>query len=342
MLKYSRNDQGMIALLTTVFVSILMSVITVAMVKQMVSELRQAGDYEQSQRAYYAARAGVEDAVARVINSVITNSLPNGVLPVQDDCQSNNYFKDLTGTVASYNDVRVGWTCQRIYYGRADGTKGRLSKPDVATQVDASGAPYPYDTMELSWDMASRPSIPGAASLFPSAGGWSSSTPPPLEITVVRYPTGAFNGGSTVVGTANALFYPTSLSNRSINIASFSGANPVAASCANRSGADYNCKIILNGFDSRNYNYIFRVRSRYSGTDWRMIFKNGGVAVAVPDGSATLDVTSKVGNAYRRLLYKLPYNRGASAGLDYVIYSDNGFAKNCQIDTDRSYIPSCY
>jgi hypothetical protein len=53
-----------------------------------------------------------------------------------------------------------------------------------------------------------------------------------------------------------------------------------------------------------------------------------GNVVPVPDGTATIDVTAKAGQTYRRVISKLPLSRGAEAGLNYVIYSDTNVCKN--------------
>ena len=151
------NERGVVALLTTIFIGLLMSVITVSLVSQMISELRQAGDYEQSQRAYYAARAGVEDASAKVVKAAA-----NGEVAHQE-CGDAGSFHDLAAVSqpSSAQGVAVGWTCQRILF--VGTPSGKLTNPDVAQQIDTSGSPA-YQSLKLEWDMSvAGRSFPGAA-----------------------------------------------------------------------------------------------------------------------------------------------------------------------------------
>jgi Tfp pilus assembly protein PilX len=328
------DQRGVVALLTTVFVAILISVITVSLAKQMVGELRQAGDYEQSQRAYYAARAGIEDAAATLVADYSSGKL----VTAQESCSDAlGTFHDLTKNVASASAVDVGWTCQRILVDTLTHT-GKLNGPDAATQLDMSSSTKAYDSVAFSWDKsAATRSIPGSS--FPDYNTWvSGNYPAPLEVTVIAYPKGNFSDVSKIT-TANALFMPAS-SGSSKAISGLIGNNPISAKCV-ASTSDYHCSASLTGFDTTNNSYILRIRTRYTGTDYQVGFLGGGSPVAEPDGTATLDVTGKSGAAYRRLIYRLPYTRGASTGLDYVIYGDNGVNKQCKIDTDPTLAPTC-
>jgi hypothetical protein len=57
----------------------------------------------------------------------------------------------------------------------------------------------------------------------------------------------------------------------------------------------------------------------------------GGTPVDVPDGTATIDVTGKAGDVYRRVVYKIPFNKGAAVGLDYVLFADQNVCKDMTI-----------
>jgi hypothetical protein len=91
-------------------------------------------------------------------------------------------------------------------------------------------------------------------------------------------------------------------------------------------------------------NYIFRLRSRYTASAYRVTFKTGsnggGAVVTVPDGTATIDVTARAGQTYRRVISKLPLNPSASAGLNYVMYSDTDICKNFEV-IDNVAQPGC-
>jgi hypothetical protein len=311
-----KNERGVVALLTTVFIGILLSVVTVALVTQMVSELRQAGDFEQSQKAYYAARSGVEDAMTTVKNAISTSNFVD-----QSTCSSSLNLGP---------SGLVGWSCQLIQYS-ATALTGNIPKPDKSVQLDTAG-PNAFDSVVLEWDTNGTFNAPAdTSSGFPRETLWAYAAP--VELTIVEYPRVAFNAGSGIK-TYNALFYPTRTGSGATTLSSLSGGNPVAGICV---AAAYNCKATLSGLSSANY-YLFRIRTRYVGTDYRLSFYSGSTAVAVPSGNATIDVTGRAGDAYRRLVYQVPYQKGITDGLDFVIYSDSAICKTQAVNVSDNTI----
>jgi hypothetical protein len=327
------NDQrGVVALLTTIFVGILLSVITVGLMAQMVSELRQSGDYEQSQRAYYAARSGVEDAVSKVVSSLQNNQRPQP----QIGCNSGNANLDLDPT----SPGAVGWTCQQILFSGSP--SGKLGVSDSSVQIDTSGGPA-FASMKLEWDQSTGSLPPGffnAPASFPAGGSWTYAAA--LELTSIEYPQGSFNAANTSIKLYNALIRPTTggVVNPSFRT---SGNNPISGTC-NPAAGSYHCSVIFNGFDG-SHNYIFRIRSRYVGTDYRFSFFDGsnasGSPVLVPDGDATIDVTARAGDAFRRVIYKVPYTDGVASGLNFVIYSDTDICKNMTVYNSLGSVTGC-
>jgi hypothetical protein len=327
------NDQrGVVALLTTIFVGILLSVITVGLMAQMVGELRQSGDFEQSQRAYYAARSGVEDAVSKVVAALKNNLRPQP----QIGCSSGNANLNLDPTTPGV----LGWTCQQIIFSGSP--SGKLGTSDQAVQIDTSGGPA-YASMKLEWDQSSGTLPSGffnAPASFPAGGSWNYAAA--IELTSVEYPQGSFNAANANIKLYNALIRPTTggVVNPSFRT---SGGNPVAGTC-NPSAASYHCSVIFNGFDGA-HSYIFRVRTRYVGTDYRFSFFSNanatGSPVLVPDGDATIDVTAKAGNAFRRVIYKVPYTDGAASGLNFVIYSDGNICKSMTVYNTLGSVSGC-
>jgi hypothetical protein len=320
------GERGAIALITTIIIGILLSIITTGLITLMVSELRQSNDAEQSIRAYYAAQSGVEQGIEKVIAAL-------GSAKVDQLC----------GTPASRNvnldpaaPGAVGWTCQQITYSGSP--QGSLPLPDKAVQVDvgSTGAGPSFGSMRLEWDLKTPP-IPGGyfnapVGNFPNAGaGWPYAAP--IELAIVDYQTGTFNINTAgTINVRNVLAVPRTSGIGSVNFATIVGSNPVQGIC-NPAATSYHCSVTIQDMPrSDNRGYTFRLRTRYTGTDYRMTFFTGnngaGTVVNVPDGTATIDITAKSGDAFRRVIYKVPYEAGAATGLDYVLYSDTEICKN--------------
>jgi hypothetical protein len=313
-----RRQDGAVALLTTIIISILLTIITTGLLTLMVAELRQANDAEQSVRAYYAAQSGVEDAIAKV---VVALGSSNFTPQTCGQAGSSNTALDPTSATA------VGWTCQQIIYSGSP--SGSLPLADKAVQIDIGSTPV--HSLKLEWDLTKTPgaNFYNPPATFPAANTWTYAAP--IEATIVEYPSGPFNAQNTnLVKLRNGVFKPHIGGTGTINLTAITGANPINGNCVQNTAA-YHCSAIISNLDVTKF-YLFRLRSRYVGTDYKMTFYNGsqanGQVVNVPDGTATIDITAKAGDSFRRVLYKVPYSRGAAQGLDYVIYSEDDICKN--------------
>lgn len=344
-----RHESGFVSLLTAILISLLLLTVTLSMVVLEVIQMRKAADAEQSLRAFYTAEAGVEDAVNKVLKGTVSadqNCTDASGNPISGSSQPNY---DAAGA--------AGWTCQQIALSGAPA--GKLDQPDMSKTVDPGSAPA-YSSVLIEWDQSVGLSD-SAPAVMPTQGDYAVSPfMPPLELTVIRYPdalvrTADFCTGSQTPNNSacrvllqNALLVPGGVAapgsfaySGGFNI----GAGPIRGNClANRTtnpyyaATTYRCYKLLTGFVPAD-NYLFRLKSKYAASAYRMTFFDGlGNAVAVPDGTATIDVTAKAGHTYRRTITKVPINGGAAAGLDYVIFSDNGICKS--FDTVDNVFPT--
>ena len=301
--KWLKNDHGAVALITTIIISLLLGIIVTNLIGLMTTELQQQDDSEQATLAYFAAESGVEDAVGKILQGHLTTN--------QTTC----------------NPVAVGTsttefiTCELITL--SGNPTGTLSAPDQAVQIDTDGS-KPFNKVVFEWDQAQTKFT--CTTLTPAAS-WIAGTPcaPPLEVATVQYPRGTFAANTTSAITKNALFMPGTGSGQA-NYVNLSGHNPIQGHCT-AGGPGYHCTATLIGL-SVNSSYILRLRTRYLGTSYRVTAYNGNTPVDILDGSASIDVTARSGSAYRRVLYKVPYEKGVASGLDYVLYSDSQVCKN--------------
>jgi hypothetical protein len=227
---------------------------------------------------------------------------------------------------------------------------GKLEKPDEARTVDPGHVSGGYGSILLEWDQTNDPakSYTVAGGNLPSASVYASTyAPAPIELSIVRYSNTPFNANDTSkVGLTNALILPGG---------GGGAVNPLVATSALRSdcvrgrttgfgGAptNYNCYVLLNGFNASN-DFLFRIRSRYLASAFKMTFFHGssgsGGVVDVSDGTATIDVTAKAGQTYRRVVTKLPLSRSASGLLNFVIFSDTDICKNFTVINEAAQAP---
>ncbi len=322
-----RDGQGFVSLFTCILISLLLLVVTLSMVSLEALQLRKAEDSEQTLRAYYAAEAGVEDAVSKVLSRAVTT----------DQGCSANLGYDIPGA--------AGWTCQQISFS---GTPfGRLDTPDVTQTVDPGTTAVAYNSVILEWNQSTNTSASyfnmDLSSGFPTQAVGAASYAPPVEVAIVEYPPGGFAAGDVRVKLQNAVIAPGGARTQAaatVDYGSLKNHGPWQGDCRPLprtnpwGGSNYNCYAVMTGFNPSD-NYIFRLRSRYAASAYRLTFKTGqngnGTVVAVPDGTATIDVTAKAGQTYRRVVTKLPLSSGASGRLNYVIYADGDVCKNFDV-----------
>ena len=319
MTKWLKNDNGAVALITTIIISLLLGIIVTNLIGLMTSELHEQDDSEQATLAYFAAESGVEDAVGKILQAHLRTN--------QTTCGPVN---NISATEAI--------TCELI---TLSGTPtGTLTAPDSAVQIDTDGS-SPFNKVIFQWDEVQTKF--SCTTLTPAAS-WIAGTPcaPPLEVATVQYPRVAFAANATTAITKNALFMPTLGGIGVVNYGTLNGSNPVLAHCVT-GGSGYHCTATLTGL-SLNSSYVLRLRTRYLGTSYRVTAYNGNTPVDILDGSASIDVTARSGSAYRRVLYKVPYEKGVASGLDYVLYSDSQVCKdfyllNGNVNPDPSACP---
>lgn len=354
------NMAGFVSLLTCVIISMLLLVITISLTTVENIQLSQAIDSEQSLRAYYTAEAGVEDAVSKILSGTIAPGVDDNV------CNS-----DVTYSVPSPTDPRqdAGWTCQQVSF--TGSPTGRLTQPDQAVTIAPGHTTPNYNSVLIEWDQsadtaAGRYNVNLGAGLPGDAGYIATYAAAPLELAIVQYPNGGFasnqvcngNGYGSPAGCTvsleNAVIVPGGGSSGQITYsrnAAFTQNGPFKANCAPRvaTGAagyngmtGYNCYAILNNLNTGD-DYLFRVRSLYLASSYRMTFYTGnngaGQVVPVPTGQALIDVTAKSGVSYRRVIYNMPLFNGAASGLNYVMYSDNDVCKNFDVINNQAQAP---
>lgn len=332
----ARGEGGFVSLFTTIMISLLLLVITISLVSLQALQLRKAQDAEQTLRAYYAAEAGVEDAVSRVLNDPLNRT--------DQPCVAKGNY-DIPGA--------AGWTCQQITFSGTP--KGELKVADMAKTIDPGHvAAPPYGSVIIEWGQSSSAAGPYTVPTggLPSKAAYGAAVPP-IELSVTSYPSGGFRASDVCSTTGapvgcsvkqqNVLMVPRGTAASSVSFASLLGGGQRNGNCAamprtytigSNTLTGYNCYAVLTNLNPSN-DYLFRIRSRYLPTTYRMTFMTGatggGSVVKVPDGTATIDVTAKAGQTYRRVISKLPLGDGAAGSLNYVIYSDTNVCKNFSV-----------
>lgn len=325
----TNKQQGAVALITAMIVSILLMITTAGMVSVTVKSLRQSTDGAQSTKAYYAAEGGLEEALLSLRNGNRLNAC--------DGATSGDSAKD--GVV----------TCTRVSQS-ANEVTGELGK-DQSTQVDLSSVTGMV-AIKVEWglDTYDAAQIPNyGANGFPEpnkATGttWGKQAPGVIELGVVEYPRGrefkipevGFYEGITAPKSARSGDPSSNLQANSLyNYKSLPNSTPTnqtkayVANCA--APAPYQCSTAPFGFvDSSSY--VLRLKSLYNGMRYRVTAIGlGNVVLDIPNTMYTIDVTARAGDVFRRAQTSFSTAPDGISGLDYVLYSDTNICKAYEI-----------
>ncbi len=310
------NQAGAVAMISVVLFSIIISILAMAYARTIIAQQRQSVNYDLSTRAYYAAEAGVQDAI-RELN---TNAdvLKDG----QDTCKNGAQYLggSADGTLGDSQGA-LAYTCQLV-----DPTpsvlSGSTTSDSVLWQIKPA-APTGSYKVTINW---SNPSS-GDPELVPRGDG--SKLMPPVE-------SWADNGyhpllrASFILAPANAtrsdygqeVFFlnPTSQTATDIIVNPQAGVQQNAskvtnnAKCLGGNNGAYKCTqtfSVPSGLVNSGSLYLV-VHSVYAKTNYKVSLADAvtGKEIGFKNNVVTVDVTAKAGNVFRRVKQQVPVDGG--------------------------------
>lgn len=362
-------QRGVTALFVVIFASLLLSIITVSFTAMMIREQQRSTDDEQSQGAYDAALAGVEDG-KRVMAACRNGSIPacNAIDKRPAAC-TTVIDAGVNGDPAHPEEVMVqsttagdgswlnqAYTCVIINKNPSDYI-GQLDRHDESTMVPIKGVSN-FSRIKISWhtkDDAAGASSPTADSpSLPVLGAWQTGRPALLRLQLMQYsqgsiPTTDFNSATN----ARTIYLypetgPTAASfatdGRRIGMME---SQPVHCMTGGFSVTDgYACDVTLDlpAPAMANRAGFLRISSLYAGASFRVqLLDSAGSPVKFDDDVQTIiDVTGRANDLFRRVEARVetvsdfPYPR---ATVDIT----NNFCKAFAVSNDADgYMPgSC-
>ncbi len=385
---WRRRHQGSAALITTIAISSILVVLFVGITSIATREIRQSIDADNSNRALYAAEAGVEDAMRRLAEN------PNfRELGCNSPTANTKGPEQLVGPVGA----NTAWTCRTVTTESAELT-GKLDIDEslninLGRARDASNTPRQPYSMVLEWNDPNDPSnsanpvMTGRTATwlppFTSGGSNAWDGAAAMEITTTWFErTGgqvnasfANKGNLTgVLPVRTALASPScgvgpcadisTWTNPGVSLGATNLRSNITTSCNSSPSREYSCttdqydltnlvKAEINDgsgnvvYDSsappafNTTNMFLRIRPRYNNASYRMRFyAQDGTQLLIPDGQATIDVTARSGDYYRRVIAKKQLQPSIMDGVfDNAIFSGANICKDLRIYRDYRGAP---
>lgn len=339
--KMNANQRGIVSLLSAAFAAILFSIVVTSIVLIVANEAHQATNADLSNRAYYAAQAGVEEGIYKIKQALATVdpacSRICQLAKIEDHCIASTGF-----------GANLDYSC--LYMSRKSNVfEGELKKDETPLQLNLTNLTGPF-SVEIAWNNAQDTSLTpaGLASLpaaFALGANWGAN-PAVLQVSTVRFkpdhvtqlfdPTD-INQLEVVRNTLVPSNSPAVPMNNYDNTAMRN--KPYYSNCTAVAVDGYNCKQLIRfgiGTDV-GYKHVLVLAAKYNGTHYRvrLLDSSGSPISNVPNQFETIDVTAKSGNVYRRVRSEVAVYQGTAA-LDYSIFSDRDVCKDFQLRDSRT------
>jgi hypothetical protein len=336
-----RSESGGASLLAVLFTSFVITIITLAMASLMTGELHQATDAEDGVKAFYTAQSGSEEAVYALKKLRLADG---SLAAIDQNCDHDNVLSSFGYGFQGLPEG--GITCRKVRVTDTVAGSSPLNVRD-ADQYDLSKTTF--DHIDFKWDLYNWDTTqPNFSSITPG----TPNIPPYMEITVVAYQKDASTPPNVTSQNVKSLIlkpswvnsgpFKTSCPTSQLQVVDFqSCSTPDATSaqfavvaCSN--DTQYRCQVRLTNLVPAGYQAVIRVRTHFGSASYQMVVYNGAVPVAIPLGHASIDVTAKVGDSFRRVTQNVDIQSNIFSGLGDVLFADENLCKDLRIIGDSN------
>ncbi|HEX9679103.1 MAG TPA: hypothetical protein VGA08_00585 [Candidatus Saccharimonadales bacterium] len=336
------NDRGAVALITVIFLALLLTIITTGFIRLTINERRQSTDDDLTKRAFFAAESGVEDA-----KIALTEWLNNPAYSTSD-LRGNVCDPAVVPGVTNperlitESGLETEYICQLIDTNLSVFEDSLDAWDSVQVPLRSNSN---FDRVVIDWHLtAPPPDGDGSSSLINSSPGdlpteaaWLSANYPALmRAHVVSYPeSGSFNIGA--FNNHVGFFMPTASSGTNSRSLNDLDSDPKRfVTCGAATQGTYRCSITITGLDTTGGNarsYVLRLRSLYRSSHFQVQLFNGGNPVAITSAQALIDVTGQAGDVFRRVQVRVNLDE-QDVLPDYAILSADEICKRFFITDD--------
>ncbi len=320
------QQKGMVSIIVTMMLMVVLSLIVLGFSRVARREQRQALDRQLSTQAFYAAEAGINDAInfLKTPPAGFTEKQQCGPTSAEDTML-------LTGTVGDAN-----YTCLLI---TTDQSELRYDGVGTTAQVIPLKANAAIRQVTINWQGtgANTTNVAGCIQGKNQPASWSPTCDPGL-IRVDLVPIGNGTGltrTNLLANTMTGFLYPKN-SGSSDSLAWLAPPNTPKGQkadvvCDQTTG--YKCSLTITGIATGNTQIQLRIQSFYKQSDIEIIARDNTGAVLTIDGvQAKIDSTGKSKDVLRRIQVRVPLNDAADRTIgDFAIQAADELCKQFSV-----------
>ena len=284
------NQQGIVAILVTMIIMIVLSLMATGFAQLARKEQREALDRQLANQAYYAAESGINDARSAIANNFVGNKEtcdPDGALSTY--LQDNKVGDD---GVVNYSCLLINQRLADIRY---------LITPDESrivpiNAVNSSGANVNLDKMTISWTaQGGGVSLPSAnLGDLPSRSDYGTDKVGMLRVDLIPIVVGPGGINKNILSNNMLTFFAYPRSAAASDVSSLDNGNVVPANCSTT------CKITIN-VPNATPTYYVRLKSIYNPIDVKMCLNSCDGSTLIHGAQAEIDSTGKANDVLKRI-----------------------------------------
>ena len=297
-MKNIQNDQrGMAAIVITVVLMLVISLITLGFAQTVRREQRNALDYQLSKQAYYAAESGINLA-----DKKIKEALASGDPVDKSDC-STGLNTDPPEYIISDN-AKI--TCLLVQPKVPDLT---YQKVGLRAQPMLVKSTSDVSTITINWQATASSAVNNCGAAVPSDAFPKATAADPWDCsqTVLRVDvvplgdTTALQRSTLITNQFTTFLYPVTTAAKgtfNYSAGSTTSINPVTCT----SGASpKTCTATINSLPANNKAFGVRIMSIYGDSDLLVTARNGAGPLSLIDQQVMIDVTARSADILRRI-----------------------------------------
>jgi hypothetical protein len=346
----AKNESGLVAIMITLIIMSLLTLVTIGFSRLMLREQRQAIDRQLGAQAFYAAESAINDAIksGQAIKNDCTSDLDVGGVPIDRNLSAAD---------------SVSYSCVTIDNSGGDIVLDSVSSNESSVfQVDTSQV----SSMKFSWQDANDADDFSVADAnfprFPSLNDWGDNTGV-LRVTIMPVPPGGFNR-ATMQNLARTYFlYPSTLAAHDPKSVSYVlGGDPAlgpgyytGVASENSSGQvvsgqcvapaitePRSCNVEITNLQASNANrYYIRVKSLYRPVKLTITGEDAaGDPVNLPGAQYVIDATGKANDVLKRIQVRVPLS-STYAWPEFVVDSASSICKRLIINPGSANNSDC-
>jgi len=302
-------------MITVIFVSIVLTILVTSFIRITVNERRESTDNDLTTRAFYAAEAGVQDAVA---------AIKKGSLKNEKECTPTGG----PGSGKLADNLDTEYTCQIVEMSPSDYQADLAKNQTVMLHLNVG---KPINKLEFKWHLVDKNQFAlrkSSDDTLPQESAWRSKGKPfpaMLQVEVIELP----KSGVSRDNIKNFMKFISPANGGAGGSAyNLADGSILAANCDPKaSTGTYACVYNLTGWDVDAKDYYVRVTALYRSTQLKIQAYNGAEAVPLIGVQAAVDVTGRAGDVYRRVKTRVDLSP-PSLLPNYAIISGKGICKN--------------